>query len=89
MGEHKVRPYIGLANKKMRNLFFEHSLINSVRIPLIKKLIPAGRRKLEEKYYKFVLFIRIRIHRIQRIQRFFRIWHAESDFFENIIVEYL
>jgi len=26
MGEHKVRPYIGLANKKMRNLFFEYSL---------------------------------------------------------------
>jgi hypothetical protein len=26
MGEHKVRPYIGLVNKKMRNLLFKHSL---------------------------------------------------------------
>ena len=25
MGEHKVRPYIGLVNKKMRNLLFKHS----------------------------------------------------------------
>jgi len=26
MGEHKVRPYIGLVKKKMRNLLFKHSL---------------------------------------------------------------
>ena len=29
MCEHKVRPYIGLVNKKMRNLFFENSLLIS------------------------------------------------------------
>jgi hypothetical protein len=29
-GEHKVRPYIGLVNKKMRNLLFKHSLLHCV-----------------------------------------------------------